>query len=78
MTCDIPAMNAQLKDAETAYHELVLGRSARVIIDMNGERVEFVSANKGNLYSYILQLRADIAKCSGDPSVVRGPAGFIF
>lgn len=78
MTCDIPALNAQLKDAETAYHELLLGRSARVIIDMNGERVEFVGANKGNLYSYILQLRADIARCTGDTNVVRGPAGFTF
>ena len=79
MACDLITLRAQLADAEKAYHELVLGRCARVIIDMNGERVEFMSTNKAILYGYIVQLKSDIAHCAGDTSsIVRGPVGFIF
>lgn len=65
----------QLADAETQYHELLLGRVPRVIVDQNGERVEFTAANSSKLYAYILQLRTLIAE-SGTP--VSGPMRVIF
>lgn len=69
----------QLAEAEAAYHTLQIGGSARVVVDQNGERVEFMSSNKGNLYNYIISLKAQLgmfsAACGGRPL---GPAGFVF
>ena len=51
----------QLADAKAAFHELVVGRSARVFVDQNGERVEYTAANRADLQKYILELEAKIA-----------------
>lgn len=55
------ASNAQLQtwltDAETAYHALLTGVSARVVVDQNGERVEYTAANRAALKAYIDELR---------------------
>lgn len=68
----------QLDDARASYHSLLTGTAARVIVDQNGERVEFVAANRGALYAYIQQLEGEIA-CSAVSCIqVRGPAGFFF
>lgn len=48
---------AQLDDARNAYHELLTGKSARVFVDQNGERVEFTSANRQSLAQYIAELQ---------------------
>jgi hypothetical protein len=64
----------QLAEARTARHNLVTGRLARVFMDQNGERVEFVATNIGQLDRYISQLEADVA---GTRRVNR-PIGFIF
>jgi hypothetical protein len=50
-----------LVDAEAAYHDLQLGRSARVFVDQNGERVEYTAANRRDLARYIEELKAKIA-----------------
>jgi hypothetical protein len=47
----------RLKEAETAYHALLTGRSLRVFVDQNGERVEYTAAKRGDLYNYIQQLK---------------------
>ncbi|MGI9503231.1 MAG: gpW family head-tail joining protein [Geminicoccaceae bacterium] len=58
----MPMTDAErLADAEAALHELNLGRSARVFVDQNQERVEFTAANRGALRTYIEELRAKIA-----------------
>lgn len=72
-------LETQLAAAELAYHTLQVGGAARVVVDQNGERVEFMSSNKGNLYNYIISLKAQLgmfsAACGGTP--IR-PAGFLF
>lgn len=57
------ALTAQQKldAARVAYHNLVTGQQARVIVDQNGERVEFTMANRAALKAYISQLEAEIA-----------------
>lgn len=53
-------LQEKLTAAETAYHNLVTGRMARVVVDSNGERVEFTVANAGQLLKYIESLKGQI------------------
>lgn len=55
----------KLAQAEAALHALLTGKSARVVVDQNGERVEFTSINLGALRAYIDELRG--------AGVARGP-----
>lgn len=68
----------RLKDAEKAYHDLVTGGSARVIVDQNGERVEFTAARKTDLYNYIASLQLSLGIVSPMAMLPGRPAGFIF
>jgi hypothetical protein len=67
----------QLAQAESAYHKLLTGTSARVVVDQNGERVEFTAANRSALYGYILDLRAQIDNGVTVPTM-RTPIRFVF
>lgn len=72
------ATNAEkLVEAEAAYHDLMLGVKARVVVDQNGERVEYSSTNSANLLRYISDLKNLIA-CEAGCRVRTGPAGVIF
>lgn len=54
--------NAQLlTQAEAAYHALMTGKQARVVVDQNGERVEYNTSNRDALRAYIADLRALVA-----------------
>lgn len=66
-----------LDEARAAYHALMIGSSARVVVDQNGERVEFTAANAMRLQAYITQLENKLADETG---VTRssGPARVIF
>ena len=66
----------KLVEAEAAYHDLMLGRSARVVVDSSGERVEFTAANAARLAAYIEELKQQIA--AGSTPRRRGPAGALF
>ena len=79
----------RLAEARQAYHDLMTGRSARVVVDgSTGERAEFVSANKSSLYNYIKALEAQAeAECPGSSGVTvntstglpnNGPMTFLF
>lgn len=70
-------LTTRLEDARQAYHQLATGQQARVIVDQNGERVEFAVANKGMLHTYIMSLESQLAVV---PAAMRGigPAQFIF
>lgn len=59
-----------LADAENAYHSLMIGGSARVTVDQNGERVEFTAANADRLQKYIFQLKIQLGLVNP-----RAPAG---
>jgi Cys-tRNA synthase (O-phospho-L-seryl-tRNA:Cys-tRNA synthase) len=68
----------QLAEAKAAYHELLTGRAARVVIDQNGERVEFVAANRSALYVYIQSLERQIAETTTVLPPSNAPARFLF
>lgn len=77
----IVATQALLSEARKAYHALMTGTSARVVVDSNGERVEFTAANKQALYSYIQLLESQLnAGCGATPTPMAQyhPAGFLF
>jgi hypothetical protein len=63
-----------LDEARAARHKLVTGQLARVFMDQNGERVEFVATNIAQLDAYIATLEATLAGVSR----ARKPIGFIF
>lgn len=54
---EVAVYKTRLQEAEEAYHSLTIGGSARVFVDQNGERVEFVSARSAQLKAYIADLR---------------------
>lgn len=66
----------QLAEAQAAYHELVMGKAPRVVVDMSGERVEFVAANRQQLYLYIQSLQTQLAAPVTPPA--NCPASFLF
>lgn len=47
----------KLDAAESAYHDLITGAKPRVVVDQNGERVEFTAANSSKLAQYIKSLK---------------------
>lgn len=67
----------KITEAESAYHDLMTGQAARIVIDQNGERVEFVAANRSALYAYIQQLKMQLPTELA-ASRVTGPLGFTF
>jgi gpW len=73
-------LQQQITDAETAYHNLMTGRMARVVVDQNGERVEFAAARKSDLYTYIQQLKAQMPSCAAAACLNNPgpPAQFVF
>lgn len=50
-------LQARLDAAEAAYDKLMSGKAVRVLVDQNGERIEFTPANAGRLAAYILELQ---------------------
>jgi hypothetical protein len=52
----------RLTEAQNALHKLMIGESARVFVDQNGERVEFTSANSTKLRAYIHELKIMLGK----------------
>jgi len=58
----------KLAEAESAYHRLMTGQSARVVVDQNGERVEFTAINVNRLAEYIQRLKNEIAGKTAAPA----------
>lgn len=58
---------ALLREAEAAYHELVLGLAPKVIVHQNGQRVEYNSANRNVLKSYIAELKVSLGTLPSGP-----------
>jgi membrane protease subunit (stomatin/prohibitin family) len=71
------ATQAQLDEARAAYHSLQTGTMARVFVDQNGERVEFVAAKKTDLYNYIQQLESELGVSTPTRCPAR-PMRFLF
>lgn len=71
------ATDAQLlAEAQTARHNLITGKLARVFMDQNGERVEFNKTSLADLDSYIRDLEARVNPLLA--ARAPRPIGFIF
>lgn len=68
-------LQAKLDEARDALHKLQLGQSARVLVDQNGERVEFTPATVTRLTAYIAELEALLGLANGRASA---PMRFIW
>lgn len=65
----------RLKEAQDQLHKLMIGKSARVLVDQNGERIEYSSSTVAGLKAYIRELEEFL-----DPVAAvrgRGPLRFI-
>lgn len=72
-------LRARLKQAENAYHDLMMGGGVRVIKDQNGESVEYTSVSAPRLYAYIIQLRSQLGEDScGNAVQPTRPISFVF
>ncbi|AOR76580.1 gpW family head-tail joining protein [Novosphingobium resinovorum] len=69
----MPTLAERLVEAETAYHSLMTGTLARVYVDQNGERVEYVAANASKLQGYIRDLKQQIADQATGCQTYNGP-----
>ena len=54
----------------------MIGGQPLVVVDQNGERVEYTRANSAQLRAYILELQRAIA--SNGTTIASGPMGVIF
>ena len=61
-------LQQRLEEAETAYHDLLIGKSAVQFRDSSGEFVQYTAANVQALARYITSLKAEIAAANGTPS----------
>lgn len=68
-----------LKEARHAYHLLMTGQSAKVVVDgTDGTRVEFTSVNRAALYQYIMDLERQLAPATLGSARTLGPVRFTF
>ncbi|AGH31459.1 hypothetical protein LOKG_00022 [Loktanella phage pCB2051-A] len=73
------ALKARIDRLDKAYEDLVTGNSARVLVDQNGERIEFTSANAPRLSTYIHGLKSTYgSSCELQPAASSGPMRFMF
>lgn len=70
-----------LAEAMNAYHQLNMGGSVRVVVDQNGERVEYTAANRQSLLAWITRLQNALQQpdpCASLLGAPGKPAGFTF
>lgn len=68
------AYEAQLAEAQAAYHSVMIGGHVREFYDQNGERIVYSSTSRTALLSYINWLRGQLGMCALEGFVSR-PAG---
>lgn len=78
MTCDLTALTAQYEAAKLAYHNLMTGKMPRVIVDQNGERVEFTATNRTGLLNYIKELEQKLGYPGCSAGSQPQPLRFVF
>jgi hypothetical protein len=64
-------LQERLDEAETAYHELCIGKALVQFHDSNGETVQYNQANRAALAAYIADLKRQIDPTSVDLSPMR-------
>ena len=61
------ATQQDLIAAKKAYQDLVLGRMPRVVVDQNGERIEYNGTNVASLKKYIAELERELGTTQSGP-----------
>lgn len=74
---DLATLQQRLAEAETALHNALLGNAPTVVVDQNGERIEYSRTRPGDLNKYIQSLRWQIAQLQGT-AVTGGPLRPVF
>ena len=62
---DLATLQLRLTQAEEQYHKLLTGQAARVFVDQNGERIEYVAAGASRLAAYIEDLKRQLGQQTG-------------
>lgn len=78
MAVDTVIIRERLTRAREQYDKLMNGKAVRVIVDQNGERVEFSAVKSGDLAQYIRELEQQLGAATGGRPVVRGPLRFMW
>lgn len=66
-TVDLVLVRARLVEAEAAYHSVLMGGAVKVVVDQNGERIEFTAVNTSKLAAYILYLKSLLGEGDSTP-----------
>lgn len=74
---NLEQLQAMLAEAQKAYHTAMMGGAVVVVVDQNGERVEYSRTNPGSLLKYIAMLQAQINALMG-VAVIGGPLRPLF
>lgn len=78
----VAARQAELDKLVDAQNRLLSGRAPRVIVDQNGERLEFTQVNMAYLAKQILGLRQEQAMCGqvacGVQPYITKPINYVF
>lgn len=53
-------LTTRLAEAQAAYHSLMLGGQVKVVVDQNGERVEYQQSSIPKLVGYIATLQSQL------------------
>ena len=72
MTC---SLRSRYDNALAAYDDLLTGKSVRVLVDQNGERIEYTPATASKLLGYITSLASSLGidPLTGKPKTSTGP-----
>lgn len=57
---DVITIQLRLKEAEDAYHQLMMGQQIVMIRDSNGEQIQYSNASAQRLAQYIATLKAQL------------------
>lgn len=69
-------LETMITEAKTALHTLMTNRTARVLVDYNGERVEFSIQTASRLEAYIQKLQTQLDALTNARQI--SPARFFF
>lgn len=76
---DCALIKTKLDAALAALDRLTLGGAVRVIVDSDGSRIEYSTANRPSLVAYVQLLQAQYDACvTGNRAVVTRPINFVF
>lgn len=78
MTLTVEEITLRITEAETAYHELAMGKGVVQVKDENGEEVVYNRANMRTLDNYIKRLKTSLIDTSASRLPVTGPLRFTF